>query len=54
MEIFYGCTKLTKLSDPKVVEGQRLSEMTAAFLVAFILIGCSLGSVLSTPLVRLL
>ena len=45
---------LTRAIFSKVVEGQRLSEMTAAFLVAFILIGCSLGSVISTPLVRLL
>jgi len=47
-------TTISFMFGPKVVEGQRLSEMTAAFLVAFILIGCSLGSVLSTPLVRLL
>jgi len=47
-------TTISFMFGPKVVEGQRLSEMTAAFLVAFILIGCSLGSVISTPLVRLL
>ena len=38
---------------PKVVE-ERQAEMTAAFMVAFLLGGCSVGAVLSAPLVKLL
>jgi equilibrative nucleoside transporter 1/2/3 len=45
-------TSIAFMFGPKVVADQQ--EMTAAFLVAFMLIGCSIGAVFSAPLVQLL
>ena len=45
-------TSIALMHGPKVVEGNQ--ELAASFLVAFLLVGLSVGALLSAPVVKLL